>query len=38
MDKEQFTVNWDEPEINIPWPIDNPILSLRDKNAKYWNK
>ena len=36
--KEQFTVNWDEPEINIPWPIDNPILSLRDKNAKYWNK
>ena len=36
--KEQFTVNWDEPEINIPWPIDNPILSFRDKNAKYWNK
>ena len=34
--KEQFTVNWDEPKINIPWPIDNPILSLRDKNAKYW--
>ena len=35
--KEQFTVNWDEPKINIPWPINNPILSSRDKNAKYWD-
>jgi dTDP-4-dehydrorhamnose 3,5-epimerase len=30
----QFTVRWDDPKINIPWPITNPILSLRDKNAK----
>jgi dTDP-4-dehydrorhamnose 3,5-epimerase len=30
----QFTVKWDDPKINIPWPITNPILSLRDKNAK----
>ncbi len=30
----QFTVKWDDPKINIPWPINNPILSLRDKNAK----
>jgi dTDP-4-dehydrorhamnose 3,5-epimerase len=30
----QFTVRWDDPKINIPWPIKNPILSLRDKNAK----
>jgi len=30
----QFTVNWNDPKINIPWPIENPILSLRDKNAK----
>tara|TARA_R100000734_G_C3309874_1_gene100592 strand:- start:504 stop:1043 length:540 start_codon:yes stop_codon:yes gene_type:complete len=36
--KEQFTVNWDEPKLNIPWPIDNPILSSRDKNAKYWDQ
>jgi dTDP-4-dehydrorhamnose 3,5-epimerase len=34
--KEQFTVKWDEKKINIPWPIDNPILSSRDKNAKHW--
>ena len=31
--KEQFTVKWNDPKINIPWPINNPILSSRDKNA-----
>ena len=30
---EQFTVKWNDPKLNIPWPIDNPILSSRDKNA-----
>jgi dTDP-4-dehydrorhamnose 3,5-epimerase len=30
----QFTVRWDDPKVNIAWPIENPILSLRDKNAK----
>ena len=29
----QFTVKWNDPKLNIPWPIDNPILSSRDKNA-----
>ncbi|PIN95042.1 dTDP-4-dehydrorhamnose 3,5-epimerase [Candidatus Pacearchaeota archaeon CG10_big_fil_rev_8_21_14_0_10_30_48] len=23
---------WNDPEINIPWPIKNPILSEKDKN------
>lgn len=32
--KNQFTVRWDDPKVGIQWPIDNPILSLRDKNAK----
>ena len=32
--KEQFTVKWNDPKINIPWPINNPILSSRDKNAE----
>ncbi len=32
--KEQFTVKWNDPKINIPWPITNPILSSRDKNAE----
>ena len=30
---EQFTVKWNDPKLNIPWPIDSPILSSRDKNA-----
>jgi dTDP-4-dehydrorhamnose 3,5-epimerase len=32
--EDQFTIKWNDPKINIPWPIENPILSLRDKNAK----
>ena len=31
---EQFTIKWNDPKVNITWPIDNPLLSLRDKNAK----
>ena len=27
------TVLWSDPEINIDWGIDNPILSDKDKNA-----
>jgi dTDP-4-dehydrorhamnose 3,5-epimerase len=29
--KDQFTLKWNDPKINIHWPIDNPILSNRDK-------
>jgi dTDP-4-dehydrorhamnose 3,5-epimerase len=29
---DQFSINWKNPKINIYWPIDNPILSERDKN------
>ncbi len=29
--KDQFTLKWNDPKINIYWPIDNPILSKRDK-------
>lgn len=28
---EQFTIKWNDPELNIYWPINNPILSNRDK-------
>ena len=26
----QFTILWNDPKLDIPWPIDNPILSKRD--------
>ena len=25
-------IAWDDPDLNIPWPIKNPIISDRDKN------
>jgi len=26
-----FTIKWNDPELLIDWPINNPILQLRDK-------
>ncbi|MCM8530429.1 MAG: dTDP-4-dehydrorhamnose 3,5-epimerase family protein [Lentisphaeraceae bacterium] len=26
----QFTYKWNDPQFNIWWPVDNPILSQRD--------
>lgn len=26
----QFTIMWNDPKLNIRWPISNPILSMRD--------
>ena len=30
----QFTIMWDDPGLNIWWPIKNPILSSRDDGTK----
>jgi len=27
---DQFTIQWNDPKINIHWPTNNPILSERD--------
>jgi len=27
-------IAWDDPDLNIKWPIKNPIISKRDKNNK----
>ncbi len=32
--KNQFSVKWNDPRFNIPWPIYNPILSERDGGTK----
>lgn len=31
----QFTVRWDDPRLNIFWPVKTPILSKRDAMAKF---
>lgn len=30
---DQLSIRWDDPTINIKWPIKNPILSDQDENA-----
>ena len=31
----QFTILWNDPELNIRWPVDTPILSERDSGGKH---
>jgi dTDP-4-dehydrorhamnose 3,5-epimerase len=33
--EDEGCIRWDDPEINIQWPINNPILSAKDANAGY---
>lgn len=30
----QFTLLWNDPEINILWPVKNPIVSKRDEGSE----
>ena len=32
--KSQGAIKWDDPDIGINWPVDNPILSEKDSGAK----
>ena len=32
--KQQFSLKWDDPKLNINWGIKKPILSKRDKKTK----
>ena len=34
----QFTLLWNNPKLNIEWPIRNPILSKRDEDKEDDNK
>ena len=33
--ENQFTVRWDDPKLNLKWPVENPILSARDSSATF---
>ena len=28
-----FSVRWNDPELGVPWPLDDPVLSPKDANA-----
>ena len=30
----QFTIMWNDPKLNIQWPVSNPILSKRDSGEE----
>jgi dTDP-4-dehydrorhamnose 3,5-epimerase len=32
--QDQFSLRWNDPKLNISWPISLPILSNRDQNSK----
>jgi dTDP-4-dehydrorhamnose 3,5-epimerase len=34
-DGRQFTLRWDDPEWGFQWPIEDPILSERDRRGAY---
>jgi dTDP-4-dehydrorhamnose 3,5-epimerase len=30
-------IRWNDPSLNIPWPLPNPILTDRDRNLPVWD-
>lgn len=35
VDGKQFTIKWNDPQWNFWWPIDTPIMSMRDELGCY---
>ena len=31
--EEEFSIAWDDPDIGIPWPVERPTLSEKDRRA-----
>lgn len=31
----EYSLRWDDPDLGITWPIENPILSAKDQSARY---
>lgn len=35
--RDEHGVAWDDPKFGIPWPVENPILSERDRTNPRWS-
>jgi len=31
---DEHTLSWDDPDLNIPWPVADPILSAKDRAGR----
>ena len=31
---DEGSILWNDPDLNVPWPIPNPVLSAKDQSAK----
>jgi dTDP-4-dehydrorhamnose 3,5-epimerase len=31
--EDEFSVAWNDPDLGIPWPVSDPILSQKDRSA-----
>lgn len=36
--KEERAIRWNDPKLNIQWPISNPILSEKDQKSPFLNE
>ena len=32
--EDEGALLWDDPNLNIPWPVDSPVLSVKDSGAQ----
>jgi len=31
---QERTITWNDPELGVKWPVENPVLSARDRNGE----
>jgi dTDP-4-dehydrorhamnose 3,5-epimerase len=34
----ECSIRWNDPDLNIQWPVENPILSLRDQKCPFFKE
>lgn len=36
--QHERAIRWNDPTLAIDWPVQEPLLSIKDKTAKMWNE